>query len=69
MTSIRKFKSETFAAIHDAAGDLFEVGAMTKTTMREFDAPALRRRPRLLRRTSHGSDSTSTSANRCSRAT
>ena len=41
MTSTRKFKSETLAAIHDAAGDQFEVGATTKTTMREFDAACI----------------------------
>ena len=41
MTSTRKFKSETFAAIHDAATDLFEVGAIAKTTMREFDAACI----------------------------
>ena len=37
MTSSRKYKSDTLAAIHDAASDLFQVGAIAKTTMRDFD--------------------------------
>ena len=47
MTSTRKYKSETLAAIHDAASDLFEVGAITKTTMREFDAACISAPPPL----------------------
>ena len=41
MTSTRKYKSDTFASIHEAASDLFEVGAINKTTMREFDAACI----------------------------
>jgi putative transcriptional regulator len=37
----RKFKSDAFEAIHSSATALFEVGAITKTTMRSFDASCL----------------------------
>jgi putative transcriptional regulator len=41
MPNSRKYKSDAFAAIHDAASDLLKVGAITKTTMREFDAACI----------------------------
>lgn len=47
MTRTRKYKRDTFAAIHDAATDLFEIGAITKTTMREFDAAGISAPPPL----------------------
>jgi putative transcriptional regulator len=37
----RKFKSGAFEAIHSSATALFEVGAISKTTMRSFDAASL----------------------------
>ena len=37
MASTRKYRSSTLGSLHDAANDLFEVGAISKTTMREFD--------------------------------
>lgn len=37
MTSRHKYKSNALAAVHEAASDLLEVGAISKTTMREFD--------------------------------
>ena len=37
MDSTRKYKSSTLASLHAAASDLLEVGAISKTTMREFD--------------------------------
>lgn len=33
----KKFKSEALESIHESAQALFEVGALTKATMREFD--------------------------------
>ena len=47
MTSKRKFKSDAFEAIHASASALFEVGAIDKTTMREFDASCLIKPPEL----------------------
>lgn len=41
MTTKRKFKSDAFAAIHTSAQALFKVGAISKTTLREFDAACL----------------------------
>lgn len=34
---MRKTKSPILEAVHEAATDLYEVGVMDKTTMREFD--------------------------------
>lgn len=36
-----KFKSDAFAAIHSIAQGLYRVGAIDKTTMREFDESCL----------------------------
>lgn len=36
-----KFKSDAFAAIHSTAQGLYRVGAIDKTTMREFDESCL----------------------------
>lgn len=45
MTARRKFKSDAFEAIHSSASALFEVGAIDKTTMREFDESCLVKPP------------------------
>lgn len=37
----RKYKSEAFEAIHSSANALFDVGAIDKTTMRDFDESCL----------------------------
>ena len=37
MTTKRKFKTDAFEAIHASAQALFDVGAINKTTMRDFD--------------------------------
>jgi len=39
---LTKYKSDAFAAIHESASALFEVGAIDKQTMREFDVSCLR---------------------------
>lgn len=41
MTTKAKFKSDAFAAIHASAVALHKVGAIDRTTMREFDASCL----------------------------
>ncbi|MBD9646214.1 MULTISPECIES: helix-turn-helix domain-containing protein [Pantoea] len=41
MTITRKFKSPAFAAIHSAASGLFEVDAISKQSMRDFDERCL----------------------------
>jgi putative transcriptional regulator len=41
MKTRRKFKSDAFAAIHASASALAKVGAIDKTTMRNFDASYL----------------------------
>lgn len=41
MTTKRKFKSDAFEAIHSSASALLEVGAINKTTMRQFDEACL----------------------------
>ncbi len=42
MTTKKKiYKSEAFEAIHQAAGDLHQVGAVDRTTMRKFDESCL----------------------------
>ncbi len=40
MATKRKYKSDAFEAIHTAAAALSQVGAIGKTTMREFDEAA-----------------------------
>ncbi|MFJ7108259.1 helix-turn-helix domain-containing protein [Pseudomonas sp. NPDC098740] len=37
----KKFKSEVFESIHESASALFAIGAISKTTMREFDESRL----------------------------
>ena len=41
MTTKRKSKSDAFEAIHTSARALYKVGAISKTTMREFDEACL----------------------------
>jgi putative transcriptional regulator len=41
MTTKKKFKSDAFEAIHSSAQALFKVGAIGKTTLREFDESCL----------------------------
>lgn len=37
----KKYKSDVFASIHETASDMFESGAIDKTTMRQFDETCL----------------------------
>jgi len=41
MKTKQKFKSDAFEAIHSSAGALFKVGAIGKTTLRQFDESCL----------------------------
>ncbi|MDQ2667537.1 MAG: DNA-binding transcriptional regulator [Gemmatimonadota bacterium] len=41
MATRRKYKSDAFEAIHSAAAALHKVGAISKSTMRDFDASCL----------------------------
>lgn len=41
MTTKSKFKSEAFESIHRSANALFNIGAIDKTTMRQFDESCL----------------------------
>lgn len=41
MMSKQAYKSDAFGAIHDSARALHRVGAITKATMRDFDAACL----------------------------
>jgi putative transcriptional regulator len=41
VTAKHNFKSEAFEAIHSSASALFKIGAIDKTTMREFDENCL----------------------------
>ena len=41
MTAKPKFKSDAFEAIHSSASALHKVGAIDKTTMRDFDEACL----------------------------
>ena len=41
MTVKPKLKSDAFASIHQSAKALHKVGAISKTTLREFDASCL----------------------------
>ena len=47
MTAKRKFKSDAFEAIHSSATALLEVGAIDKTTMRDFDESCLTKPPEI----------------------
>lgn len=47
MATKPKFKSDAFESIHDSAKALFEVGAMSKTTLREFDVACQVKLPNL----------------------
>lgn len=40
------FKSDVFEAIHSSASALYQIGAIDKTTMRRFDATALKKSPK-----------------------
>lgn len=42
MTTKRKYKSDAFEAIHTSATALQRVGAISKTTLREFDETCLK---------------------------
>ena len=41
MTTKQKFKSDAFEAIHSSARAMFKVGAISKTTLRQFDKSCL----------------------------
>ena len=41
MTTKKKFKSDAFEAIHSSARAMFKVGAIGKTTLRQFDESCL----------------------------
>ena len=47
MTAKRKFKSDAFEAIQSSATALLEVGAIDKTTMRDFDESCLTKPPEI----------------------
>lgn len=47
MATNRKYKSEAFEAIHSSAKALYKVGAIDRTTMKEFDQSCLTAPPRL----------------------
>lgn len=47
MKAKRKYKSEAFEAIHSSANALFDIGAIDKTTMREFDESCLMEPPEI----------------------
>lgn len=47
MKKKRKFKSEAFEAIHSSAHALFDIGAIDKTTMRDFDDSCLLETPEI----------------------
>jgi putative transcriptional regulator len=47
MTAKRKFKIDAFEAIHSSATALLEIGAIDKTTMREFDESCLTKLPEI----------------------
>lgn len=41
MTTKQRFKSDAFEAIHSSARAMFKVGAIGKTTLRQFDVSCL----------------------------
>ena len=43
----RKYKSEAFEAIHSSASALLDIGAIDKTTMRDFDDSCLMEIPEI----------------------
>lgn len=45
MTAQTKFKSDAFEAIHQAASSLQKANAITKKTMREYDALCISKAP------------------------
>ena len=45
MTNRKKFRSDTFAAIHESALALHGVGAIDKATMRKFDESCIAKTP------------------------
>jgi putative transcriptional regulator len=47
MTTKPKFKSDAFESIHGSAKALFKVGAISKTTLREFDVACQTKLPNL----------------------
>lgn len=47
MTAKHKFKNDAFEAIHASATSLLEVGAIDKTTMREFEESCLTKPPEI----------------------
>jgi putative transcriptional regulator len=47
MTAKRKFKSDAFEAIHASASALRDIGAIDKTTMRQFDESCLTKLPEI----------------------
>ena len=47
MATRRKFKSDSFEAIHSSAAALYKVGAIDKTTMKQFDESCLTAPPAL----------------------
>jgi len=47
MKANRKYKSEAFEAIHSSASALLDIGAIDKTTMRDFDDSCLMEIPEI----------------------
>jgi putative transcriptional regulator len=47
MKTKRKFKSKALEAIHSSANALFDVGAIDKTTMHDFDSSCLMEIPEI----------------------
>jgi putative transcriptional regulator len=47
MATKRKFKSDAFEAVHSSASAMYKVGAIDKTTMRQFDNSCLTAPPLL----------------------
>jgi putative transcriptional regulator len=47
MTAKRKFKSDAFESIHASASALRDIGAIDKTTMRQFDDSCLTKLPEI----------------------
>lgn len=45
MTTQKKFKSDAFQAIHEAASDLQKANVITKKTMREYDSLCITKAP------------------------
>jgi putative transcriptional regulator len=45
MATRRRFKTDAFEAIHSSASALYEIGAIDKATMREFDESCIVKPP------------------------